>query len=535
MRTEFIATSFLLSLVLAAIHFLWVPVSIFILLPIGALLLIGFFDYFQTKHTIRRNFPVLGRFRYMLEAIRPEINQYFVESNTDGKPFSREQRSVVYQRAKHVLDTIPFGTQLDVYQAGYEWVNHSLCPVHVDAKKLRVKVGNSGCRQPYDASILNISAMSYGALSSNAIMALNAGAKADGFAHNTGEGGISPHHLKNGGDLIWQIGTGYFGCRNEDGSFNADRFTENATRPEVRMIEIKLSQGAKPGHGGILPAVKVDQEISMIRGVPRGKDVISPPAHTAFSTPLELVDFIELLREKSGGKPVGLKLCLGKKQEFINMCRAFADRKIYPDYIAVDGSEGGTGAAPVEFANHMGTPIVDSLVFVQNALTGFDIRRHIKIIAAGKVTTGFGMVKLMSLGADLIYIARGMMLALGCIQALRCNANVCPAGVATTDASLASGLVPEDKAVRVASFHRETLESFAHILGSMGFEHPAALGPQCIKRRIDLSRSTDYSLIYHYLQPGQFFDSSCPEPFLKMVKNASPDSFAITSRFQLPR
>lgn len=496
------------------------------------LLLMGLYDYFQTKHAIRRNFPILGRVRYWLELIRPEVNQYFIESNTDGRPFNREQRSVVYQRAKHDLDTLPFGTQINVYEVGYEWINHSMLPKHVDPETLRVEVGGLNCKQPYSASLFNISAMSYGSLSANAVLALNGGAKDGNFAHNTGEGGISPYHLEPGGDLIWQIGTGYFGCRAADGSFDSEKFKENSQIPNVKMIEIKISQGAKPGHGGILPGKKVTPEIAKIRGVEVGKDVNSPPSHSAFSTPLELCQFIEQLRELSGGKPIGIKLCVGKRREFLAFCKAMLETGITPDFIAVDGGEGGTGAAPVEFSNHLGTPSADGLIFVHNALVGYNLRDQITVIAAGKVTTAFGMLKMMALGADIIYSARAMMMALGCIQALRCNANVCPAGVATQDPDLTAGLVVSSKRKRVHGYHQETMASIAHLLGAVGLERSEDLRPWHVMRRVSASDSKHYGEIYSYLKSGDLIGDNVPNPKWRANKAASATTFDVPSDFE---
>ena len=444
MRNKFLIGSLATIVSVVALSFIYRPVlwSLVFFIPVIGL---GLIDYFQTRQTIRRNFPFIGRARYLFELIRPELHQYFVESNSEGVPYSREERSVVYQRAKRTLDTLPFGTQKDVYANGYEWVNHSLRPTHLTPEKMRISIGGPDCQQPYNASLYNISAMSYGALSRNAILALNGGAKDGHFAHNTGEGGISPYHLENGGDLVWQIGTGYFGCRNEDGTFNRESYQENAQRLEVKMIELKLSQGAKPGHGGILPAAKVSEEISKIRHVPMGKDVISPPGHSAFSTPIEMLNFIAELRSLSGGKPVGIKLCVGKRREFLAICKAMHMTGITPDFIMVDGGEGGTGAAPLEFSNHVGTPTIDGLIFVHNALVGYSLRDKIKVGAAGKVTTAFGMIKRLSLGADIVFAARSMMLALGCIQALKCNTNECPTGVATQRPQLTAGLVVGNK------------------------------------------------------------------------------------------
>ncbi|MCB0406600.1 MAG: FMN-binding glutamate synthase family protein, partial [Bdellovibrionales bacterium] len=468
---------------IALVFFLVVIISGFLILPesyrpvhalvTGILLFIsylGIVDIIQEKHTIRRNFPVLGRFRYILESVRPEISQYFVESNTDGRPFNRNERSIIYQRAKGDLDTVPFGTQLDVEDIGYEWVNHSITAKHINYEDLRVTVGGPDCKQPYSSSLLNISAMSFGALSKNAILALNGGAKLGNFAHNTGEGSISDYHLQPGGDLTWQIGTGYFGCRTKDGHFNPETFQKRATLPQVKMIEIKLSQGAKPGHGGILPGVKVTPEIAKIRDVPVGQSVLSPPAHTAFSTPIELLQFVKQLRDLSGGKPVGFKLCIGHKSEFISICLAMIHLDIYPDFITVDGGEGGTGAAPQEFSNYIGAPMIDGLAFVHNILNGLDIRKYIKLIASGKITSGFHIARAIALGADTCNSARAMMMALGCIQALLCNTNRCPTGIATQDPNLTVGLVVDDKKVRVANYHEETIKSFVEMLGASGLD-----------------------------------------------------------------
>ena len=525
MRRQFLFCSCALLACLAVSAWFWPPAlwSLVVLLP---LLAAGYRDYFQKAHSIRRNFPLLGRFRYWLEAIRPEINQYFVESNTDGRPFSRDERSLVYQRAKGVLDTMPFGTRLDVYANGYEWLNHSLAPVHVDRRDLRVTVGGPDCKKPYSASILNISAMSYGALSGNAIRALNGGAKDGDFAHNTGEGGLSPHHLANGGDLIWQIGTGYFGCRTMSGDFDPELFAQNAQRPEVKMIEIKLSQGAKPGHGGILPARKVTSEIAAIRNVPLGQDVVSPPAHGAFSTPIEMMQFVARLRDLSGGKPVGLKLCLGKRREFFALCKAMQETGITPDFLAIDGGEGGTGAAPVEFTDRVGSPAADAIIFVHNALVGFSLRDRIRIIGSGRISTGFGMVKALMLGADMVYSARAMMLALGCIQALRCNSNVCPTGVATQDPHLEAGLVVTEKRKRVTSFHRESLASFADLLGAMGLHHPRELRPWHLMRRVGPTEVRHYGELYRYLLPGELLTDDPPAEHARALRAASPHTFA---------
>ena len=435
MRQKFVITItavIIILLLLSLISAKWLLAFV----VVGPITLVGVYDMFQTKHSIRRLYPVLGHFRYLLESVRPEIQQYFVESDTDGTPISREFRSLVYQRSKGDRDTRPFGTIFDVNRPGYEWLNHSLQSKHPTDVDPRIKFGGPDCAKPYMASPLNISAMSYGALSKNAILALNKGAKIGGFSHNTGEGSMSPYHLEHGGDIVWQIGTGYFGCRDDDGNFNPDSFKENASKDVVKMIEIKLSQGAKPGHGGILPAAKLTEEIAKIRHVPMGADVVSPPTHSAFSTPKELLSFVKQLRELSGGKPVGFKLCIGRKDEFLSICKAMVETGITPDFITVDGGEGGTGAAPTEMTNSVGTPIRDALIFVNSALLGIGVRDQVRIIASGKMFSAFHILRTLALGADTVNSARGFMLSLGCIQARTCNTDHCPTGIATQNPSL---------------------------------------------------------------------------------------------------
>ncbi|MFT5196227.1 MAG: glutamate synthase domain-containing protein 2 [Candidatus Promineifilaceae bacterium] len=524
MRREFVG--FVLLVIGIAILGLFVyPLLLWSLIILVPLVIIGTQDYFQTSQAIKRNFPIVGRFRYLFETIRPEIYQYFVESDTDGVPFDREQRSLVYQRAKNVRDTIPFGTKKDLYQAGYEWVNHSLAPVHLNAEDMRITIGGPDCKQPYSASILNISAMSYGSLSQNAVLALSKGANAGNFFHNTGEGGISPYHLDGGADIVWQIGTGYFGCRTLEGDFNPSMFAARASNKQVKMIDIKLSQGAKPGHGGILPASKVTPEIARIRGVPLGVDVISPPGHATFSTPLELLEFVAQLRELSQGKPVGLKLCVGKRREFLAICKAMIQTGITPDYITVDGGEGGTGAAPLEFSNHLGTPLIEGLIFVHNSLVGYGLRDKITIIASGKVSSGFDMVKRLALGADVCNSARAMMMALGCIQALKCNTNHCPVGVATHKPYLTAGLVPSDKAVRITNYHHQTLESVSEIVGAMGLSDPADLRPWHIMRRTSETQIHYYGEVYEFLEPGDLLKDDLPISFKRACEVASAETF----------
>ena len=520
----FVGSFFVLFLVgIGSYFFSWTLLALIPILPVVG---IGMHNAFQKKKAILRNFPVLGLFRYTFEKIRPEIQQYFIESETDGAPIPRETRSVVYQRAKRQTDTIPFGTQRNVYEEGYEWLQHSLVPKHVEAKSLTVSVGGPDCQQPYQASILNISAMSYGALSKTAIQSLNGGAKLGGFYHNTGEGGISPHHLSEGGDLVWQIGTGYFGCRTIEGNFCPESFKEKAANPVIKMIEIKLSQGAKPGHGGILPAAKITPEIMMIRKVEAGKDVISPPAHRAFSTPMGLLKFIHELRILSGGKPIGFKLCLGRPHEFIAICKAMIESKILPDFITVDGGEGGTGAAPLEFSNSVGTPLEEALTFVHESLIGYNLRQHIRIIASGKVMTAFHLYSRMALGADMCNSARGMMLALGCIQARQCNTNHCPTGVATSDPKLVVGLVPSDKKVRVYNYHRQTLSAFAEMLGASGLTSTSQISRHSVHRRISGDSVKSYAQLFPYINRGSFLNNEAPENYRDYIRMANPHDFA---------
>jgi glutamate synthase domain-containing protein 2 len=524
MRSIFFFVSFLTLAGIGLATFVWPP-AIFAFLLILPLLAVGFYDAFQTKHAILRNFPVLGHFRYLLEGIRPEIQQYFIESETDGSPIAREIRSVVYQRAKQQTDTLPFGTQRNVYEEGYEWLCHSLAPKKVSADDLRLTIGGPHCKKPYSASILNISAMSYGSLSKNAILSLNGGAKLGGFYHNTGEGGISPHHLSEGGDLVWQIGPGYFGCRTADGDFSPEVFKEAAAHKAIKMIEIKLSQGAKPGHGSILPAAKITPEIMAIRKVQAGKDVLSPAAHKAFSTPLGLMQFIQQLRDLSGGKPVGFKMCLGKPHEFVALCKAMLDAKITPDFITVDGGEGGTGAAPLEFSNHVGSPLEEGLSFIHNVLIGFDLRKDIRIIASGKIMTSFQMFSRIALGADLCNSARGMMLALGCVQARQCNTNKCPTGVATSDKNLVQGLVPSDKKARVYNYHRQTVQAFAEHLGASGLSSTSQISRHHVQRRISGDLVKSYATLFPYLERASLLKANPDSRYVPYLEMATSQDF----------
>ncbi|CAN5276894.1 FMN-binding glutamate synthase family protein [soil metagenome] len=529
MRKIFITASIAITVLILLWAYFWID-ALLAFIVIGPLIYMGIDDMVQTRQSIKRNFPLIGRLRYFFEAIRPEIQQYFVESDTDGAPINRNERSVIYQRSKKQIDTIPFGTQLNVYAEGYEWITHSIAPkdFHKMDHNPRVPFGGKECKQPYNMSVLNISAMSFGSLSQNAILALNGGAKIGGFAHNTGEGGLSPHHLAPGGDIIWQIGTGYFGARDEAGNFSGDVFQKNAIKPNVKMIEIKLSQGAKPGHGGILPAAKNTPEVAAIRGVKAGTTVFSPPFHGAFSTPTELILFVKKLRELSGGKPIGFKLCIGRKSEFMSICKAMVSLNIYPDFITVDGGEGGTGAAPPEFTNHMGMPLLDGLAFVDNTLRGFGIRNEMRIIAAGKVLTGFNILRAMALGADTCNSARAMMMALGCIQALECNTNSCPTGVATQNKALMKGLVVDDKKARVANFHKNTVESFVELLGAAGLDNPDKINRTHVYRRVFMNLVKTYEEIYPTIPDGSLLPGADhPFDYEEDLKKSSAEVFEV--------
>lgn len=526
MRKAFIVISITVLAVIGLMTYItWK--SIFLLLIVLPLISMGLYDMFQSKKTIRRNFPLLGRMRYLLESIGPEIRQYFIEKDLEGKPFNRLERSLIYQRSKKQTDSNPFGTQLDLYEVGYQWINHSIkaIPFQQVNTNPRIKIGSIHCTQPYYASLYNISAMSYGSLSKNAIIALNDGAKQGGFYHNTGEGGLSPYHLR-GGDVVWNIGTGYFSCRNADGTFSYDEFTKRAMQGQVKMIEIKFSQGAKPGHGGILPKEKVTDEVAAIRLVHKGNDIISPPTHSAFKTPLELMDFVTLLRKGSGGKPVGMKICIGNKSEFIAICKAMVATGVYLDFITVDGGEGGTGAAPLEYSDHVGMPLRDALAFVYDCLKGFGIKDQIKIICSGKIVTGFDIIKTLATGADLCNSARGMMFALGCIQALECHANTCPTGVATQDPKLVKGLVPEEKSIRVARFQHETVKSAMELMASAGITHPDAVDRSVVSMRVDRTKIQTFEETYPELDNGCLLEeATVPHTFMTFWKKAKPDSF----------
>ncbi|WP_375342071.1 FMN-binding glutamate synthase family protein [Yoonia tamlensis] len=505
----------------------FVPWVFFLCAIFAVLTLVGIRDMRQDRHSITRNYPVLGHLRFLFELIRPEIRQYLIEGDREEQPFSREQRSLVYQRAKGAEDKRPFGTTEKVYEAGYSWLTHSVQPVHFSNTDFRVTIGGPKCKQPYSASIYNISAMSFGSLSANAIMALNTGAKLGGFAQDTGEGGISRYHREPGGDLIYEIGSGYFGCRNDDGSFNAEKFAEQACDDQVKMIELKLSQGAKPGHGGMLPASKISPEIAEARGIPMGVDCVSPAAHSVFSSPLELMEFMGLLREKSGGKPVGFKLCIGHRREFMCMVKAMLETGIIPDFIVVDGTEGGTGAAPLEFANHVGMPMVEGLTFVHNTLRGAGIRDQVKVGAAGKLVSAFDIARALSLGADWCNSARGYMFAIGCIQAQACHTNHCPVGVTTQDPLRQKALNVPNKAQRVARFHANTLKALGEIAGAAGLSDPSGFLPYHFMARRGDGQMTEANDVYRYLPIGFLMDENSTEIIYKeRWARASADSFA---------
>ena len=500
--------------------FALIPFLIFL-----ALTLLGIRDLTQTRHAVLRNYPITAHLRFLLEEIRPEMRQYFFESEKDGTPFSRDTRALVYQRAKMVLDKRPFGTQENVYVEGYEWMHHSLAPRPRADADFRITVGGPDCKKPYSASVLNISAMSFGSLSPNAIRALNGGAKLGHFAHDTGEGGVSPYHRENGGDLIWEIGSGYFGCRTPEGLFDPDAFARVAANDQVKMVELKMSQGAKPGHGGVLPAAKVSEEISRIRGVMMGVDCVSPSAHRAFSTPIEMMQFIGRIRELCGGKPVGFKLCIGHPWEFLAICKAMLETGIYPDFIVVDGKEGGTGAAPLEFMDHLGMPMREGVNFVHNALVGINARDRVKVGTSGKIATAFDIARAMSLGADWCNSARGFMFSLGCIQSLSCHTDKCPTGVATQDPTRSRALVVPEKTQRVYNYHHATLHALSELIAAAGLDHPGQIKPFHFSHRMTGTEVLTYARMYPSLRPGELIDGTADERFRDAWEMARADSF----------
>ncbi|HET8552921.1 MAG TPA: FMN-binding glutamate synthase family protein [Gammaproteobacteria bacterium] len=516
-------------------YFLGLPWLYGLILPLP-LTLIGLYDLAQREHNVVRNYPILAHIRFMAESIRPQIRQYFVESDTDGKPFDHNERKIIYQRARGITDAKPFGTELDVYGDGFEWINHSISPkTDPDPDRMpRIDIGGPQCDRPYSASVFNISAMSFGALGSHAIMALNKGAKLGNFAHDTGEGGLSPYHQKYGGDIIWEIGSGYFGCRNDDGTFNADMFRDRAQSDQVKMVELKLSQGAKPGHGGLLPAAKVIPEIAATRKVPVHQDCLSPSSHSAFSTPVGLLEFIATMRDLSGGKPAGFKLCIGHRWEFLAICKAMIETGILPDFIVIDGKEGGTGAAPLELSDGLGTPLREGLLFAHNALVGAGLRDKIRIGASGKAVTGFKIAMNLALGADWCNSARGFLFSLGCIQAQRCHTGRCPTGITTMDPRRQRALIVDDKANHVHRYHRHTVQAVGMVTAAAGLDHPSQLKPDHICLRISSDEIRTAAEVYTFLQPGELLDGSGHAEYRRFWNMAQAGSFAPTAKRTKP-
>ena len=494
-----------------------------LVVAIAVLLVVGIHDLVQKKHSILRNYPVLGHLRFLMEDIRPELQQYFIERNFDGRPFDRDTRSAIYQRAKGEKEEQPFGTERDLYAVGYEYVLHSTVPVDVMTTPPRVRIGGEECTQPYDMALLNVSAMSFGALSANAIEALNRGAAKGGFAHDTGEGAISPYH-RNGGDLVWEIGSGYFGARTRDGGFDEGQFADKAADDQVKMVSLKLSQGAKPGIGGVLPGAKVTKEIAETRGVAEGEKCVSPSYHQVFSTPRELIQFIGHFRELAGGKPAGFKLCLGSRADFLAICKAMVEEDITPDFIIVDGAEGGTGAAPLEYEDHIGMPLTEGLMTVHNALVGAGLRDRVKVGASGKVSSGVDIVKRVIQGADYTNSARAMMMAVGCIQAQTCHTNTCPVGVATQDPKRMRALYVPDKAERVVSYQKQVIAQAVQVIASMGLASFEQLRPHMLRRRVADGTIKSYAEIFQHLAPGQLLRDA-PASWDRDWVLADPDRF----------
>ncbi|MEQ8557235.1 MAG: glutamate synthase-related protein [Henriciella sp.] len=519
----------LAAVLLLTAGFVWLaflsPWFIIAAVIVAGLTLLGLYDLVQTHHTLWRNYPILARIRWIAEELRPFLRSYIVESETEGRPFNHEERTMVYRRAKNVSSVEPFGSQLDIDKPPYEWLSHSIVARHPQDTDPRVTVGAPGTAKPYSASVLNISAMSFGSLGSHAIEALNRGAAMGGFYHDTGEGGVSKYHRAGGGDLVWELGSGYFGCRAQDGSFDPDRFRDVAANDQIKMIEIKLSQGAKPGHGGVLPGTKVTPEIAEARGIPVGQTCFSPPAHTAFSTPNGLMEWVAQLRELSGGKPVGMKLCVGNRWEVLAICKAILGTGIKPDFIVVDGAEGGTGAAPAEFMDHIGAPLRQGLILVRNALVGCGLKDDIRIAASGKQLSAFSMAASMALGADWINTARGFMFSLGCIQSLNCHNNLCPTGIATTDKSRQRGLVIPDKAARVYNFQRNTVRALMEVVGAAGCDHPGELTPRHIMHRVTEDIAEPGHHAYKLLKPGALLQEPSDTVLSREWALAQADSF----------
>ena len=518
-----VALSFLVAvaMVVLGMHGWIIPA-----VALGALTAVGVWDMVQSRSTLRRNYPLTAHIRYGLESFGPEIRQYFIQSDTEKVPFSREQRALVYQRAKGVSDVLPFGSVQNMYGSSYEWINHSIVPSAHHDHDYRIVIG-AGCSLPYSASVFNISAMSFGSLSANAIRALNGGAKRGGFYHDTGEGSVSPYHREAGGDLVWEIGSGYFGCRDADGRFDPERFARVARDPQIRMVELKLSQGAKPGHGGVLPAAKVSREISETRGVPMGVDCVSPARHSVFDTPVGLLRFVAQMRQLSGGKPAGFKLAIGHPWEWFGIAKAMHETGLLPDFIVVDGAEGGTGAAPAEFIDHVGVPMHEALLLVHNTLVGLGLRDRIKLGAAGQVVSAIDLARTLALGADWCNAARGFMFALGCIQSMSCHTDHCPTGIATQDPDRWRKLDVPDKTTRVAQFHQNTLKALRDLLCAAGLEHPDQLGPEHILRRVSATEIRTYRELFPHLRPGELLHGIPRHSvFQDFWADARSDSFA---------
>jgi glutamate synthase domain-containing protein 2 len=489
-----------------------------------AITLIGVYDLIQHRHSVLRNYPILGHGRFMLEGIRPELQQYFIERNTDGAPSDRDTRSAIYQRAKGVKDEQAYGTERDVNEPGYEWLLQSIDSHDPPETIPRVRIGGPHCTKPYDMALLNVSGMSFGALSGAALTALNRGAAKGNFAHDTGEGGLTDHHLQ-GADLIWELGTAYFGARTRDGGFDPHQFADKAANDAVKCVSLKLSQGAKPGIGGVLPGAKVTAEIAAARAVPQGETCVSPPGHRVFSTPRELVLFIARMRELADGKPAGFKLCVGLRHELLAVCKAMLEEGVTPDFIIVDGAEGGTGAAPAEYSDHVGVPLTEGLMCVHNALVGCGLRDRIKIGASGKVATGSDIVKRLAQGADYTNAARAMMMAVGCLQSQRCHTNKCPVGVATQDPKRSRALNVPDKTERVYRYQRATVAEAQRLIASMGLEGPEEVGPHHLIRRVDHITSSSYAELYEWLSPGALLGGDAPHAWSLDWDRADPDSF----------
>ncbi|MBG6120813.1 MULTISPECIES: FMN-binding glutamate synthase family protein [unclassified Sphingobium] len=502
------------------------PRAFWLLLLFVPLLVVALIDLLQTHHSLRRNYPVSARFRWFFEWLRPFLRSYIVESDLDGRPFSHDERALVYARAKGDVSTHPFGTELDVYSEEYEWLAHSIAPSRHAEKYTRVSVGTDQCSRPYSAARLNISAMSFGALGSNAIEALNLGARIGGFYHDTGEGGLSPYHLKHGGDVVWELGSGYFGCRDASGNFDPAHFRDKATNDAVVMTEIKLSQGAKPGHGGLLPGPKVTAEIARIRDIPEGEDCLSPPFHTAFSTPRELLAFAAQMRDLSGGKPVGIKLCVGYPHELFAVAKAMIETEILVDFIVIDGAEGGTGAAPTELSDRVGMPLREGLILARNALVGTNLKDKVRLAASGKVNSGAAIAMNAALGADWCNAARSFMFSLGCVQSMRCHTDTCPTGVATQSPARQRALVVPEKAERVARFQRATLDALHDIVVAAGLNSPDEFTPDGLRQRINAAEMRSIDEIYPFVQPGELLDGARDPRLANWWNAADPASFA---------